>query len=247
MVKEFHRTENFVVYMDPPSSDSPVLVEGFPGIALVGVIACNHMIQELKMKEIGFILSHLMPPVALIQEGVYTPPIRIYEDSEKKLITVVSDVPIPLAITNELGKVIVDICERISAREVVTIAGLATGAEDRRVFISFSSQELKSRKVEGVEEFYMGTISGIAGSTMMECFARGIPAISLLGETPSLNPDPKASAEVIKVINLMYGWEISVDKLLEEAEKIELQMQKLAEQVRERADKDRFADYRMYG
>jgi len=243
----FHQTENFVVYMDSPESESPVFVEGFPGIGLVGVIACNHMVQELKMREIGFILSHLLPPVALIQEAVYTPPIRIYEDSERNLMVVISDVPIPLAITNELGKAIVDVCEKVSAREVVTIAGLATGEEARRVFMSFSSPELKSKRLEGVEEFYIGTISGIAGSTLMECHARGIPAISLLGETPTLNPDPKASAEVIKVMNAMYGWNISVDKLLEEAEKIEMQMQKLAEQVKERADRDRFMEYRMYG
>lgn len=244
----FHRTENFSVYMEPPSLSSPVFIEGFPGIGLVGVIACNHIVQELKMREIGFITSPLLPPVALIQEAVYTPSIRLYEDSQNEIIMVLSDVPVPLPITNELSRAIVDICEKLSVREIITIAGLATGGEERRVFISFSSKELKEkRKIEGIEEFFMGTISGIAGSTLMECHARGIPAISLLGETPSFNPDPKASAEVIKTMNRMYGWNISVDRLLEEAEKIEMQMQKLAEQVREKADRDRFMDYRMYG
>ncbi|MBC7109740.1 MAG: proteasome assembly chaperone family protein [Archaeoglobi archaeon] len=234
--------------MEPPSSQSPVFIEGFPGIGLVGVIACNHLLHELKMREIGFITSPLLPPVALIQEAVYTPSIRLYEDSRNGIVMVLSDVPVPLGITNELGKVIVDVCEKMAVRELITIAGLATGGEERRVFISFSSKELREkRKIDGVEEFFMGTISGIAGSTLMECYARGIPAISLLGETPSLNPDPKASAEVIKAMNRMYGWDISVDKLLEEAEKIEMQMQKLAEQVKERADRDRFMDYRMYG
>ena len=37
----------------PVQSQNPVLIEGFPGIGLVGNIASQHIIEELKMEYIG--------------------------------------------------------------------------------------------------------------------------------------------------------------------------------------------------
>ncbi len=57
-------------------------------------------------------------------------------------------------------------------------------------------------------------------------------AVSLLGETPGPNPDPRAAVQVLKVINEIFGFEIDTDKLLSQAEQIELELSKLAEQVK---------------
>lgn len=67
---------------------------------------------------------------------------------------------------------------------------------------------------------------------MSECLVRGIPAISLLGATRSQNPDPRAASVVIDVLNVLYGFGINTGNLIEQAEKIEVEMQRLAEDVR---------------
>ncbi|HIP63568.1 MAG TPA: proteasome assembly chaperone family protein, partial [Archaeoglobus profundus] len=56
--------------------------------------------------------------------------------------------------------------------------------------------------------------------------------LALLGETLGFNPDPRAAAEVINVLNRMFNWDINVEKLIKEAEIIEAQMQRLAEQTK---------------
>jgi uncharacterized protein len=48
----------------------------------------------------------------------------------------------------------------------------------------------------------------------------------------SQNPDPRAAAVVIDVLNLLYDYKINTESLIEQAEKIEIEMQRLAEDVR---------------
>lgn len=57
---------------------------------------------------------------------------------------------------------------------------------------------------------------------------RKFPGLALLGETLRFNPDPRAAAELIKVLNRIFGWSVDVEKLIKEAEIIEAHMQKLA-------------------
>ena len=59
-----------------------------------------------------------------------------------------------------------------------------------------------------------------------------MPAVSLLGETSGPNPDPRSAAEVINVLNKIFDLSIDADKLSAQAEQIELELSKLAEQVK---------------
>jgi len=83
---------------------------------------------------------------------------------------------------------------------------------------------------------------------MTECFVRNLPAIGLLGSTRGQNPDPLAAAAVIRVLNNLYDLSIDTEKLVEQAEQIELEMQKLAEAVKETSDDEDTPKYvPMYG
>lgn len=214
----------------PLKSKSPVVIEGFPGIGLVGNIASQHLIEELGMHYIGSIDSKYFPPIAVLFNGLINMPVRIYEDSE--MIVIISDIPIHPTASYDISKALMDWTQFINAREVVSLAGIATMTGERRVFGGATNPEMLERIKDMVEVFQVGTISGISGSIMTECFLRKVPAISLLGETHSPNPDPRAAAEVIKVINKLYDLDINTQKLVTQAEQIELELQKLAEQVR---------------
>jgi len=49
----------------PIKAKNPVLIEGFPGIGLVGNIASQQIIDELEMTYIGSIDSRYFPPIAI--------------------------------------------------------------------------------------------------------------------------------------------------------------------------------------
>ncbi|MCG7851856.1 MAG: proteasome assembly chaperone family protein [Methanosarcinaceae archaeon] len=216
----------------PIKSENPVLIEGFPGIGLVGNIASQQVIDELEMTYIGSIDSRYFPPIAILYEGLINMPVRIYESEEFNLIIIVSDIPINPSVSYDISKAIVEWAESINTKEIISIAGIATMTENHKVFGAATNTEMLERIKDKVEVFQMGTISGISGSFMTECLIRGIPAISLLGATQSQNPDPRAAAVVIDVLNLLYGFGIDTEDLIEQAERIEIEMQKLAEEVK---------------
>ena len=59
MAIEFHM-------LAKPKLKSPVLVEGFPGLGLVGTISASYLIEKLKMEPLGYIISEKFPPIAAV-------------------------------------------------------------------------------------------------------------------------------------------------------------------------------------
>jgi len=221
------------IVADEPESKNPILIEGFPGIGLIGNIASQQIIDELEMKYLGTMSSQYFPPIAVLFEGIVNMPVRIYESKEHEIIVVVSDIPIQPAMSHIVSRALIDWAVSINVKEVVSVAGISTSGGEHKVFGGATDAISLEKIKDVVEVFQMGTISGISGSVMAECFMRKIPAISLLGGTRSSNPDPQAAVEVIKVLNKLYNLSIDTDRLLTQAGQIELEMQKLAEDTRE--------------
>jgi uncharacterized protein len=240
--------DNIKIITKPISLENPVIVEGFPGIGLVGNIASQHLIDELEMEYIGSIESKYFPPIAVLFNGIINMPVRIYESKEYNILSVISDIPIHPTISYEVSKVLMDWAQSVNVKEIVSIAGIATMSSEEKVFGAATNEDMLNRIKDHVEIFQVGTISGISGSVMTECFMRNVPAISLLGETNSPNPDPRAAASVINVLNQIYGLPIDIDNLIEQAEQIEIELQKLAEQVKtsEEGEQPR-REFPMYG
>lgn len=217
---------------EPLNSKNPLFIAGFPGIGLVGNIACQHIIEELEMKPVGSIDSRFFPPLAVLFNGIITLPVRIYENAKKEVVVVISDIPVHPTSSYDISKVLVDWMHKNNAKTILSIAGIATTTGERRVFGGATNIKMLEKMRGKTEIFQVGTISGISGSIMTDCFLRNIPAISLLGETPGPNPDPRAAVQVINSINSIFDLSIQTDKLMSQAEQIELELTKLAEQVK---------------
>ena len=213
------------------SSENPTVLEGFPGIGLVGNIVATHLVSELKMKQIGTIESRLFPPISVLFDGIAYAPVRIYENSKTNFIVIISDILIHPMVAFDVGKAIVKWTTDIGAKMNIPIAGISTMREQRVVFGSATSQAFLDLVKDKVETLTAGSISGIAGSIMNECGIVKMPAICLLGETQGPTPDPRASARVIEVLNGLLSLNVNTQKLVEEAERIETELHKLAEQV----------------
>jgi len=236
------------IIVDGVDVRNPIVLTSFPGIGLVGTIATSHFISELNLEQIGMIESKSLPPIASLMDGIILPPIRIYQSVELGFVLIHSDVPILPYATYEMSQGIVEWAIEINAKRIFSLAGVATLDDTNRVFGAATTKKLLDEIKDYVEIFRSGTISGIAGSILNECVARKFPGLALLGETLGFNPDPRAAAEVINVLNKMFNWNISVEKLIKEAEMIEAQMQKLAEQARMHEERTmRREELPMYG
>jgi uncharacterized protein len=201
---------------------------GFPGSGLVGSIALAHIVDVLEFSHIGNITSKYFPAMAMMVNGVINAPVRIYR--KDSYVIVISDVPIHPMICYEISNGLLDWLEPFSIKEVVVIAGIVTNEAEKRVFgVAGDSQSLDRIK-DKAEILPMGSITGIAGSLLVECKVNGISSFGLLGETVN-NPDPRAAASVIKILNQIYGFDLDVEPLMDQATEIEAALQQMAEQV----------------
>ena len=220
-----------IVIEEEVSSKNPVILEGFPGIGLVGNIVATQIASELKMNQIGTIESRLFPPITVLFDGLTHAPVRIYEDPKNNFIVVLSDVLIHPMIAYDIGKAVVGWAQSLNAKLNIPIAGIATMREQRTVYAAATSAEQLRLVKDKTETLVTGSISGIAGSIMNESHINKLPAVCLLGETQGPTPDPRAAARVIDVVSNVLNLTISTQKLVEEADQIETELHRLAEQV----------------
>jgi len=82
----------------------------------------------------GSIDSKYFPPLAVLFNGMVYMPVRIYEAPEKELVVIISDIPIHPTASYDISKVLIDWMQNINARNIVSIAGIATTTGERRVF-----------------------------------------------------------------------------------------------------------------
>jgi uncharacterized protein len=221
-----------VILEKEPSIKNPILIEGFPGIGLVGNIASQYIVNELNMTYLGSMSSKFFPPLAVLLGGVVNMPVRIYEEGAKGIIVLTADIPVHPLASYDVGKEIVSWAESINAKEMVCLAGITVMTEQHRVFGAVSKKDLLERIKNVTEIFELGTITGITGSIMNECRVRNMPAICLLGETASAEPDPRAAIAAVETLNKIYNLGVSTNKLSEQAEQIEVQMAQLAQQLK---------------
>lgn len=212
--------------------EEPLLIEGFPGVGLVGTIATQYLYDNLELEQVAKIGSEDFPPVAVIKEGTVKLPVRVYKDAEHETLLVVSELPIHPAIANDVAEALVSWGMDKGARELVSIAGLGTMDSGDRVFGVATDEELLDSFPEEVEVFSEGNVSGITGSILVESSVRGLDAICLLGETQLYAPDPRAASSAIAILNEIYGFGVDTSELLEQADQIESQMRRLAERTK---------------
>lgn len=217
-----------IVQAEPLSSEGAVVLIGFPGSGLVGSIALSYMVEQMGFTSIGTMTSKFFPPMAMMTDGVISVPVRIYE--KEKYVAILADIPIHPQICYEVSNAILDWLIPFKISEVITLAGIITNEPEKRVFCVATDKTLLERLGESAIKLPIGSISGIASSILTECKIRGIPGIGLLGETINA-PDPRAAAGTIDVLNVLYNLEINTTSLIEQAEEIEAQMHRLAEDV----------------
>ena len=134
---------------------------------------------------------------------------------------------------------------------MICLAGITVMGDEHRVFGAVSQQELLDKIKDKAEVFELGTITGITGSIMNECRIKNLPAICLLGETASAEPDPRAAIATIETLNKIYNLGVSTVKLSEQAEQIEVQMGQLAQQMKAATPEEQQSqmpkDFPLYG
>ena len=111
---------------------NPLVIAGFSGVGLIGGIAISHIIDKLKMKEIGHIRSKYLPPTVVFFDGKLRHPFRIYSQENGKLCAIVCEVPLRSTIAHDIAEAILDWVEKKGAKELVVLGGVAVRSTPKK-------------------------------------------------------------------------------------------------------------------
>ncbi|MBI2078638.1 MAG: PAC2 family protein, partial [Euryarchaeota archaeon] len=165
----------------PEDLKGSMLLIGFPSRGLVGGVAANFVIDELKMWQIASLHDPRLPPTMIVRDGVGFSPIQFYVSAERcgpdgtcdKLVACLSEVPFDTNLLGEVAWTIMKWAKDNGVAHVVVLEGVesttpgkpaARNGKDRAPMIrgvrSLSSkQQLAKYKIPKVTE---GVVSGYA-------------------------------------------------------------------------------------
>jgi len=236
--------------------NNPVLIEGLPGLGLVGKIALRYMIKQLKAKKIAYLYSPHFPYFVLVNKKGNVRLLRgafyYYQNPKGNDLILFTGDSQSQTIEGqyEIADQILSFSEKNNVKTIATIGGYRMEPKEKpKVFIAATSQEILSKAIEGGATLSTSgsPIVGTAGLILGLAKFKKIGALCLLGETRGYLPDPMAAKSVLEVLKSTFNFDLDLAGLNEEIARAETMVTKLqqieekramqAEQTRKEEDK----------
>jgi len=225
---------------------NPVLVEGLPGLGMVGRIATRYLAKQLKAKKLANLYSPHFPYYVLVNKKGSVRLLRgeFYfwknEGGENDLVFFTGDSQAQtIEGQYEVANCILDFAKRNNVKVVVTIGGYRKEVEETsKVVAASTSSELlnKALQAKAIASPAGNPIVGTAGLLLGMARFRKIEAVCLLGETRGYLPDPSAAKSVLEVLQKMLNVKIDLSGLDREVEKSKEIVERMRE-IEERREK----------
>jgi len=208
---------------------NPILVEGLPGLGMVGRITTRYLAKQLKAKKLAKLYSPHFPYYVLVNKkgSVRLLSGEFYywknETGENDFLLFTGDSQAQtIEGQYEIASCILDFAERKNVKIVVTIGGFRKEVEEiPKVVAASTSPELlnKALQAEAIASPAGNPIVGTAGLLLGLARFKKIDAICLLGETRGYLPDPRAAKSVLEVLQRMLRVKVDLSGLDKEIEK----------------------------
>ncbi len=233
MVLTMHPFVNVVEFGDKKFKGY-TLIEGFPGMGLVGTIAAKYLIDKMKFSYDGYIDSNTFMPIVRIHKGVPLRPARIYSLESKKLVIIISEQVIAKPYVRLFADTITQWIQKKGFASLISLSGIHSYDSTQNVIygIAANDESVDLLKKHGLEVIEDGITTGITAIMLLELKKTNIQAISILGNVKNA-ADYQAAAEILKKLSEIIELKVDVGPLLEEAKELEKelvsQMKKLQE------------------
>jgi len=229
---------NFVEINPIPSGVT--MLCGFPDVGLVGVLASSHVVSELNLVEMAYVDSDLLPPIAVLHEGLPRSPMRIFGNGD--LLVVISETTIPVRGIQRLIRNFVEWVKSKNIEMIIPIGGIPVqnrqDIEKPKVFgVASNLKAINLLQQKGVSILREGYMVGPQALIMRYCAERNIPAIALLAQSFYNYPDPEAAASALKQLASITSIKVDVSKLFEKGEDIRLRARDMMKRTQQELTK----------
>ncbi|MEM0154471.1 MAG: PAC2 family protein [Methanothrix sp.] len=220
--------------------DGYTLLEGFPGVGLVGPMTLSYIIEKLGMDYYGYFESQAFPPLVSIHNSIPMHPVRIYSSQKYKLVAIFAEFAIPSEMIYVMSKKISDFVRENKIKEIISIGGMPSQsisselsetdsekqkedeAQSEKVFAVISNPDMASElKRAGINIISEGVATGISAMLMINATSEKINDTNLLVQVDQRIVDPKYAEIAIKSINKLLDLKIDITELDKEAKVIE--------------------------
>lgn len=217
--------------------ESPVLVEGLPGVGLVGKIAADHLIEAFEMDHYASCYCEGLPRVAVYEGGTHTvrPPVRIYADEGRDLLVLQSDVPVSPQASPQFASCVTGWFETNDVLPIC-LSGLPEEKDGLPEMYGIATGESESllREVDIDVPKESGMVSGPTGALLAEATEQGVDSLGLIVQANAQFPDPEAARILlVEGIEPLASLDVDTEKLVEQAEDIADARERLAKQMQE--------------
>lgn len=223
-----------------PELESPVLIEGLPGVGHVGKLAAEHLLEELDGELVRRVYSEHLPPQVSVGDDGLTELVcaeihAIHTDGQDLLVLTGDYQAQDNAGHYRLTETFLDIADEFDVERVFALGGVPTGEliEEYAVLGAANTSEfvetLEDVGVEFREDEPAGGIVGTSGLLLGLGSRRGVDAACLMGETSGYLVDPKSSRAVLELLQELLGFELEFESLEERADEMEDVVRKIEE------------------
>jgi uncharacterized protein (TIGR00162 family) len=249
--------ETFIKELVKVELSSPVLIEGLPGLGLVGKIATRYLIKKLAAEQFAYLYSPHFPYFVVVGKKGSVRLLRgtFYfwksKNGKGDMIFFTGDSQAQtIEGQYEISNCILDFAKQHGVKVVITIGGYRMEAKGKPKVIAAATSQMflnKALQSKAVLSPIGSPIVGTAGLILGLAHFKKVETLCLLSETRGYLPDPSAAKSVLEVLQEMFGLDVDLAGLDEEiakAENMVTRLQKIeekramqAEEVRKEEDK----------
>jgi uncharacterized protein (TIGR00162 family) len=237
--------ETYIKELKKVEPRTPILIEGLPGLGLVGKIAIRYLIKKLKAQKFAHLYSPHFPYFVLVNKKGNVRLLRgtFYfwenKNGQNDLILFTGDSQSQtIEGQYEIADCMLDFSQKYNIKTIVTIGGYRMETKEKpNVYVAAIDQELlKKALAAGATLSNSGSpIVGTAGLILGLARFKKISALCLLGETRGYLPDPLAASSVLQVLKSTFNFELDLNDLSKEIAKAETMVTRLQEIEEKRA------------
>lgn len=238
---------------------NPILIEGLPGLGMVGRIAVRFLSKQLSAERWAFLYSPHFPYYVVVNKKgdarLLRGEFRFWRnakgDSDVVFLSGDSQAQ-TIEGQYEVADAILEFCKMHGIKTIVSLGGFRVETENTpKVMAAATNKELLDKAVgAGAEVSKAGSpIVGTAGLLLGMAHFKHVEAMCLLSETRGYLPDPLSAKSMLTILTKLLGVDVDLaglDKEITKAEQIvdkmkqiekrrEEQQQKLREQEESKA------------
>jgi uncharacterized protein (TIGR00162 family) len=199
-----------------------------------------YLVEELKTEKIANLVSpHFPHQVFMTKKGglrIIKNSFYLYHGKKRDLIILLGDIQAMSSPGQyEVAGKIVDYCNKLGVKEIITVGGYSTGqlAEKRNIFGVATSPQLRSKfgklKVKFGEA--KGSIVGAAGLLPAIGKINNIDGACIMGETHGSYVDTGAAKQIVILLSKYLGIPVNIKKLEIRAKESQKILKKVQEEV----------------